>query len=214
MKNKHFLFSLSISLAALIVAILSMFLKKAIFDDIAKVLALPFFIFTIASILYSTCEEIITICKHAHELALEKIHTHEQYIRDIKHFISIINKTLNATKPVSMEEVEEWKYVKNAKATIDGLALDSAIHIDLSSRVERNKSIASFYIFSLTLILTAIMLTPILAPYLSFMPATSLTLLSLSLAFFEILLKTPIANKIVDHKYKKALAKHKEQNND
>ena len=64
MKNKHFIFSLSLGIAIFILMILSIFLQNEVFEDLARVITIPFLIFTISIFFINISEDIITICKN------------------------------------------------------------------------------------------------------------------------------------------------------
>ena len=63
MKNKHFLFSISLAISVAVIMLLSVFVDSTVFDGIAQTITIPFLLFTVASCAFSIVEEIISTSK-------------------------------------------------------------------------------------------------------------------------------------------------------
>ena len=59
MKNKHFLFSISLAISVAVIMLLSVFVDSTVFDGIAQAITIPFLLFTVASCAFSIVEEIL-----------------------------------------------------------------------------------------------------------------------------------------------------------
>lgn len=209
MKNKHFVFSLSLGIAIFILMILSIFLQNEVFEDLARVITIPFLIFTISIFFINISEDIITICKNKIDVEKEKANTWEYFKlkteKELSLFDPVINPQTNSIGILKNRLVDAEKELANYYLNIE-------IYIKIQLSLQKNIFSQIFYLIACSLLFLSMCISPILAPYCKFVPYTTLTLLSLFLAVFELLIKNLLAQKILNKKYEKLYAK-KEQNN-
>lgn len=215
MKNKYFLFAVSLGITIFIIALLSVFIENTVFSEIAKVISLPFMLFSIASVVMSIGEEIIYICETKVSLEQEKINTWTVY----KEYLSAPLKLVQKYSEVQNENQKEIndlydkqvEAIRKADDQIFLFNLNIANCRILEDKCIRNLPIQIFYVATLILVISSMMLASLLSPYCNFVPDTTLTLLSLFLTIAEILVKTPLANLVFNYKFKKLDRKSKER---
>ena len=207
MKNKHFLFSISLAIAIAVIMVLSIFIDSTIFDVIAQVITIPFLLFTVVSCALSVEEEIVSMCNTKFAIENEKRESWIYYKETLENQLGWVHKYDN---PSSADEIEtnklidnKQKELDNAQNTVDICALNCLTYIDIIEGCERNKILSVSYVVSLTVLIVSMMIAPIVAPYCSFLPTTTLTLLSLFFAIMEALVKDKVAKSIFANMYKK-----------
>ncbi len=216
MKNKHFIFSLSLGIAIFILMILSIFLQNEVFEDLARVITIPFLIFTISIFFINISEDIITICKNKIDVEKEKANTWEYFKLKTEKELSLFDPVINPQTDIEIETNNSIGILKNrlvdAEKELANYYLNIEIYIKIQLSLQKNIFSQIFYLIACSLLFLSMCISPILAPYCKFVPYTTLTLLSLFLAVFELLIKNLLAQKILNKKYEKLYAK-KEQNN-
>ncbi len=216
MKNKHFIFSLSMGIAIFILMILSIFLQNEVFEDISRVITIPFLIFTFSIFFININEDIITICENKIEVEKEKVKLWEYYKtrteKDLSHLESVDNPQTDVDRKTNDLIEKLGNQINEADKELSTYTLNIVIYIEIQYASQKNKFSQIFYLIACSLLFLSMCISPILAPYCKFVPYTTLTLLSLSLAVFELLIRTLLAKKILQKKFEKLLAT-KEQNN-
>ena len=194
-KNKHLLFSISLSLAVFVIMILSLWGDNDVFQEIAEVIALPFLLFTLAGFILSFFEEISSIASSQQDLEKTKIQVFKAIADDYNMRYNVpevenddsCNESVQASKNIR-------KYVDENKEAIHNcnLKIDTYKHIE--TWCYNNKVIPTIYVFSLTLLIVSMMMHTILLQWFSFGHASTVTFASLFLAMGESLVKKPLAD--------------------
>lgn len=216
MKNKHFIFSLSLGIAILILVLLSIFLQNEVFEDISRVITIPFLIFTVSIFFININEDIISICENKIEVEKEKSKLWEYYKTRIEKDLSDMEPIDSPETDVERETNDIIEMVKNKINDAEKELATYNLNIVIFSKIQRssqsNKFSQIFYLIACSLLFLSMCISPILAPYCKFVPYTTLTLLSLFLAVFELLIKNLLAQKILNKKYEK-IYRRKEHSN-
>ena len=216
MKNKHFIFSLSLGIAILILVLLSIFLQNEVFEDISRVITIPFLIFTVSIFFININEDIISICENKIEVEKEKSKLWEYYKTRMEKDLSDIEPVDSPETDVERETNDIIEMVKNKINDAEKELATYNLNIVIFSKIQRssqsNKFSQIFYLIACSLLFLSMCISPILAPYCKFVPYTTLTLLSLFLAVFELLIKNLLAQKILNKKYEK-IYRRKEHSN-
>ena len=217
MKNKHFLFSISLAISVAVIMLLSVFVDSTVFDGIAQAITIPFLLFTVASCAFSIVEEIISTCKTKCTIVNE-IHERWNYYKDtLETQLGWVDKYENPQTKAQIETNElidqKQKQLADANGTLDNCALDYLVYNEIIEKCEKNIVLKVLYVVSLTVLIVSMMISPILAPYCSFVPTTTLTLLSLFFAIMEVLVKEKVASSIFLRMYKKRKTQYQEKLN-
>ena len=106
---------------------------------------------------------------------------------------------------------QKQKQLADANGTLDNCALDYLVYNEIIEKCEKNIVLKVLYVVSLTVLIVSMMISPILAPYCSFVPTTSLTLLSLFFAIMEVLVKEKVASSIFLRMYNKRKTQYQEK---
>ena len=215
MKNKHFLFSISLAISVAVIMLLSMFVDSTVFDGIAQAITIPFLLFTVTSCAFSIVEEIISTCK-TKCMIVNEIHERWNYYKDtLKTQLGWVDKYENPQTKAQIETNElidqKQKQLDDANGTLDDCALDYLVYNEIIEKCEKNIVLKVLYVVSLTVLIVSMMISPILAPYCSFVPTTSLTLLSLFFAIMEVLVKEKVASSIFLRMYNKRKTQYQEK---
>lgn len=215
MKNKHFLFSISLAISVAVIMLLSVFVDSTVFDGIAQAITIPFLLFTVASCAFSIVEEIISTGKTKCTIVNE-IHERWNYYKDtLETQLGWVDKYENPQTKAQIETNElidqKQKQLADANGTLDNCALDYLVYNEIIEKCEKNIVLKVLYVVSLTVLIVSMMISPILAPYCSFVPTTSLTLLSLFFAIMEVLVKEKVASSIFLRMYNKRKTQYQEK---
>ncbi len=207
MKNKHFIFSLSLCIAIFILMLLSIFLQNEVFEDISRVIIIPFLIFTVSIFFMNINEDIISISKSKIEVEKEKTKLWEYYKTRFEKDLSNMNPIDNPETDVERETNYLIEMAKNkineAEKELATYDLNIAIFSKIQQSLQNNIFSQIFYLIACSILFLSMCISPILAPYCKFVPYTTLTLLSLFLAVFELLIRNLLAQKILNKKYEK-----------
>lgn len=217
MKNKHFLFSISLAISVAVIMLLSVFVDSTVFDGIAQAITIPFLLFTVASCAFSIVEEIISTCRTKCTIVNE-IHERWNYYKDtLETQLGWVDKYENPQTKAQIETNElidqKQKQLADANGTLDDCALDYLVYNEIIEKCEKNIVLKVLYVVSLTVLIVSMMISPVLAPYCSFVPTTTLTLLSLFFAIMEVLVKERVASSIFLRMYKKRKTQYQEKLN-
>lgn len=217
MKNKHFLFSISLAISVAVIMLLSVFVDSTVFDGIAQAITIPFLLFTVASCAFSIVEEIISTCKTKCTIVNE-IHERWNYYKDtLETQLGWVDKYENPQTKAQIETNElidqKQKQLADANGTLDDCALDYLVYNEIIEKCEKSIVLKVLYVVSLTVLIVSMMISPVLAPYCSFVPTTTLTLLSLFFAIMEVLVKEKVASSIFLRMYKKRKTQYQEKLN-
>ena len=215
MKNKHFLFSISLAISVSVIMLLSVFVDSTVFDGIAQAITIPFLLFTVASCAFSIVEEIISSCKTKCTIANE-IHERWNYYKNTLEtqlgWVQRYDNPQNKDQIETNELIDEkQKQLADANRTLDDCALDYLVYNEIIEKCEKNVALKVLYVVSLTVLIVSMMISPILAPYCSFVPTTTLTLLSLFFAIMEVLVKEKVASSIFLRMYNKRKKQYQEK---
>lgn len=207
MKNKHFIFSLSLGIAILILVLLSIFLQNEVFENISRVITIPFLIFTVSIFFININEDIISICENKIEVEKEKSKLWEYYKTRMEKDLSNLEPVDSPETDVERETNDIIEMVKNkvndAEKELATYNLNIVIFSKIQQSLQTNLFNQIFYLIACSILFLSMCISPILAPYCKFIPYTTLTLLSLFLAVFELLIKKLLAQKILNKKYEK-----------
>ena len=207
MKNKHFLFSLSLTVAVAIIMVLSIFIHNTVFDEIAQVITIPFLLFTLVSFAFSVSESIISLCEAQIALENEKQKFCKYYKNNLERLLEGIKKhdlPQNASEIKTNELIDQREQdLKDASENIEKFSLNILTLRDIITKCQRNKILSISYTVLLSFLIVFMMISSLIAPYFGFIPTATLTLLSLFFAIVEILLKDIISNKIFSNMYKR-----------
>lgn len=202
MKNKHFLYSLSLTLSLFVVTILSLFIKSDVFENIAKVITIPLLFFTSASFAYSIAEDIIVKCKSRIEVEQERYNTYDyqKFVleNDLKMVSRYENPSTKDEEELNQAIDEREQQLATAKSNIKDILQKTEVFGRIVSSLENNKILKIVYCCSLSLLLVSIMISPLLNNLVANLSTTFLTLLSLFITMFEIILKDSLTGKILD----------------
>ena len=217
MKNKHFLFSISLAISVAVIMLLSVFVDSTVFDGIAQAITIPFLLFTVASCAFSIVEEITSTCKTKRTIVNE-IHERWNYYKNTLEtqlgWVSKYDNPQNKDQIETNELIDEkQKQLSDANSTLDDCALDYLVYNEIIEKCEKSVVLKVLYVVSLTVLIVSMMISPVLAPYCSFVPTTTLTLLSLFFAIMEVLVKEKVASSIFLRMYKKRKTQYQEKLN-
>ncbi len=207
MKDKNFLFTISLSFSLIFLVVFSCFVENTFFQSISQAIGFPLLIFTIASFCFSVKEEIANEYHLRAEIENEKSKTQ---IYSKAHFNLLLEKMKKIDNPKTDEEKENNDDIEEIKSEINAidnrlkeichtLAYYQLIEKDLNN----NKIIPIFYALSLSFLFISLILPQIIAPLFFFAKSSTLTLISFLFPVLEILLRRPLSNKIVDCKIRK-----------
>lgn len=215
MKNKHFLFSISLAISIAVIMMLSIFVDSTVFDGIAQAITIPFLLFTVASCAFSIVEEIISTCKTKCTIVNE-IHERWNYYKNtLETQLGWVEKydDPQTERQIKTNELidQKQKQLNDAKSTLDDCALDYLVYDEIIKKCQKNIILKVFYVISLTVLIVSMMISPILSPYCYFVPTTTLTLLSLFFTIMEVLVKDKVACSIFSRMYKKRKTQYKEK---
>lgn len=215
MKNKHFLFSISLAISVAVIMLLSVFVDSTVFDGIAQTITIPFLLFTVASCAFSIVEEIISTSKTKCTIVNE-IHERWNYYKNtLETQLGWVHKYDNPQNKDQIETNElideKQKQLADANKTLDDCALDYLVYNEIIEKCEKNIVLKVIYVASLTVLIVSMMISPVLAPYCSFVPTTTLTLLSLFFAIMEVLVKDKVASSIFMRMYKRRKTQYQEK---
>lgn len=217
MKNKHFLFSIALAISVAVIMVLSMFVDSEVFDGIAQAITIPFLLFTVASCASSIVEEIVSTCKTKQTIANEIHEKWNYYKNTLETQLGWVNKYEHPQNKDQIETNElidqKQKQLADANGTLDDCALDYLVYNEIIEKCEKNIVLKVLYVVSLTVLIVSMMISPVLAPYCSFVPTTTLTLLSLFFAIMEVLVKEKVASSIFLRMYKKRKTQYQEKLN-
>lgn len=215
MKNKHFMFSISLAISIAVIVILSLFIDNGIFDGIAQAITIPFVLFTFVNCASSIAEEVVSTCRTKLAIINEMGEKWDYYKKILESQLEGFHKYDN---PQNESQIEINKLIDQkqdrldeAKRTINNYADDYSIFNEIIVKCEKNIILQVFYVITLTVLIVSMMISPILAPYFSFIPTTALTLLSLFFAIMETLVKNKISNTIFEHMYSSKKKVHQEK---
>lgn len=207
MKDKHFLFSLSLAIAVAAIMLLSIFVDSSVFDGIAQSITIPFLLFTVVSCVFSIAEEIINICNTKSAIEKEKYDSWDYYKKSLETQLGWVSRYDNPQNKDQIETNElidqKEQQLEEAKRTIEKCSLDFVVYTEIKYGFQNNKLLKIIYTISLSILILSMMISPVLSQYFSFIPTTTLTLLSLFFAILEILLKDVVANKWFNFLYNK-----------
>lgn len=217
MKNKHFLFSIALAISVAVIMVLSMFVDSEVFDGIAQAITIPFLLFTVASCASSIVEEIVSTCRTKQTIANEIHEKWNYYKNTLETQLGWVNKYEHPQNKDQIETNElidqKQKQLADANGTLDDCALDYLVYNEIIEKCEKNIVLKVLYVVSLTVLIVSMMISPVLAPYCSFVPTTTLTLLSLFFAIMEVLVKEKVASSIFLRMYKKRKTQYQEKLN-
>lgn len=207
MKNKYFLFSISLAVSVFIIMILSIFVQNIIFEQIAQAITIPFLLFTLASFMVSVAEEIINMCKSKTQVENEKFRLWNYYAKVLEKDLKMFSRY---EKPVTQEQIKTNELLDEREEQLHKAAenaRDNILHIDTYSKIvakfEKNLFLQITYALTLTMLIVSMMITPVISKWCQFIPTTTLTLLSLFLTISEILVKDTIADNILNKMFNK-----------
>lgn len=215
MKNKHFLFSISLAISVAVIMLLSVFVDSAVFDGIAQAITIPFLLFTVVSCVLSIVEEIISTCKTKKTITNE-IHERWNYYKNtletqlgwVRRYDNPQNKDQVETNELIDQKREQ---LNDTNIILDDCALDYLVYDEIIKKCEKNIVLKVFYVISLTALIVSMMISPVLAPYCSFVPTTTLTLLSLFFAIMEVLVKDKVASSVFTRMYNRRKIEYQEK---
>ena len=215
MKSKHFLFSIALAISVAVIMVLSMFVDSDVFDGIAQAITIPFLLFTVASCASSIVEEIVSTCKTKQTIANEIHEKWNYYKNTLETQLGWVDKYEHPQNKDQIETNElidqKQKLLADANGTLDDCALDYLVYNEIIEKCEMNIVLKVLYVVSLTVLIVSMMISPILAPYCSFVPTTTLTLLSLFFAIMEVLVKEKVASSIFLRMYNKRKTQYQQK---
>ena len=207
MKNKHFLFSISLAISIAVIMVLSIFIHSTIFDGIAQAITIPFLLFTFISCIFSIVEEIVYICKTKMSIEEERMDCWKYYKNTLETQLSVFKKYDNPQTEAQFETNmlldQRKQQLENAKSTLEACSLNYLAYGEIVNKCQKDKILKIFYVISLTILIVSMMIAPIISPYCSFIPTTTLPLLSLFFAIMEILIKEKVATSIFTYLHNK-----------
>ena len=194
-----------------------MFVDSDVFDGIAQAITIPFLLFTVASCASSIVEEIVSTCKTKQTIANEIHEKWNYYKNTLETQLGWVDKYEHPQNKDQIETNElidqKQKLLADANGTLDDCALDYLVYNEIIEKCEKNIVLKVLYVVSLTVLIVSMMISPVLAPYCSFVPTTTLTLLSLFFAIMEVLVKEKVASSIFLRMYKKRKTQYQEKLN-
>lgn len=215
MKNKHFMFSISLAASIAVIVILSLFIDNDIFDGIAQAITIPFILFTFVNCASSIAEEITSTCRTKQAIINEIGEKWDYYRKTLESQLEGFHKYDNPQNETQIKtnQLIDQKQGKldEAKHILKNHTEDYLIFDEIIAKCEKNIILKFFYVITLTVLIVSMMISPILAPYFSFIPTTTLTLLSLFFAIMETLVKDKIANAIFEYTYSRKKKKVQEK---
>ena len=208
-KNKHLLFSVSLSFAVLVIMILSLWGDQDVFQEIAEVIALPFLLFTLAGFILSLVEEISNLASSQQDLERTKIRIFKTLADDYSMRYSVLevvnddslNEGAQISESIKKHIEENNEAIRNCNSKID-------TYKQVEILCHNNRVVPAIYVFSLTLLIVSMMMHTIWLQWFSFGHASTLTFASLFLAMCESLVKKPLAEALF-----KAMVKKYSKNN-
>ena len=208
-KNKHLLFSISLSLAIFVIMIASLFGDNDIFQEIAEVIAFPFLFFTLAGLLLSFVEEVSNIASSHQDLERIRSRIYKALADDYHTRYSVLevvnddslNEGAQASESIKKHIEENNEAIRNCNSKID-------TYKQVEIWCHNNRVVPTIYVFSLTLLIASMMMHTILVRWFSFGHVSTITFASLFLAMCESLVKKPLAEALF-----KAMVKKYSKNN-
>lgn len=166
MKNKHFIFSLSLGIAILILVLLSIFLQNEVFENISRVITIPFLIFTVSIFFININEDIISICENKIEVEKEKSKLWEYYKTRMEKDLSNLEPVDSPETDVERETNDIIEMVKNkvndAEKELATYNLNIVIFSKIQQSLQTNLFNQIFYLIACSILFLSMCISPIL----------------------------------------------------
>ena len=202
MKDKNFLFTISLTLCLLILTIISCFQKSEAFDQISQSIGFPLLLFAFSSFSFSVREGVVKKACSIVNIEREKIKTlitqqgHYEILQKVLQE-NINGESLGSNNSDNIKEIEQTiQEIEQESETITNKIACYELIRDKTKIVV----IDLFYVVSLCLLLLALILPNWFSVIFSFMNAPTLSLISFLFPILEIVIKEPLVEKITNHK--------------
>ena len=214
MKDKNFLFTISLTVTLFLLVVLSCFIENTIIENISQAIGFPLLLFTFTSFAFSVKDSIAQEYNMRAKLEREKLNTqihnkaHYQLTLKVLKEIDSSKIVLDSSIEQNIEEINKEMGKIDEKS--DSICQDIAFFEQIEREMNNNKIIPIVYTLSLCFLLISLVLPQLISPIFSCVKSSTLTLISFLFPVLEIVIKEPLSNVIVNHKiaiYKERIKK-------
>ena len=214
MKDKNFLFTISLTVTLFLLVVLSCFIENTIIENISQAIGVPLLLFTFTSFAFSVKDSIAQEYNMRAKLEREKLNTqihnkaHYQLTLKVLKEIDSSKIVLDSSIEQNIEEINKEMGKIDEKSS--SICQDIAFFEQIEREMNNNKIIPIVYTLSLCFLLISLVLPQLIAPIFSCVKSSTLTLISFLFPVLEIVIKEPLSNVIVNHKiaiYKERIKK-------
>ena len=207
MKDKNFLFTISLPAALFLLVILSCFVENTVIDNISQAIGVPLLLFTLSSFSFSVIESISNEYKILANMEREKLNSQTYRKAHFKIALTTYDEIeslkITLDSPIENNKKEINDEIEKIDKESNAICHRIAFFEQIEREMNKNKIIPVLYVLSLCFLLIALILPHLISPIFSFVKSSTLTLISFLFPILEIVIKEPLSNKIVSCKIRK-----------